>query len=140
MKCGPYGLTEALSVIAVWMSMRRTTVVVAAFALLAAFVSFGVETETASLIVAPSAVEPSVFTTKAKLPLVPPAAMMVFEVQVNVPVPPAAGTPVQVKFAGGVKGTKVVFAGTVSVRVMGWFVALCAMFVKSCVYVMFCPA
>src|SRR4051794_17194724 len=115
------------------MSMVRFAVVTALLALFATFVSFGVETETLSVTVVPLAVVGSVLTTNENEPLVPPAAMTVFDVQVNVPVPPTAGTPVQVKFAGGLNETKVVPAGTVSVSVMVWFVACVAMLVKSCV-------
>src|SRR3954452_740529 len=120
MKCAPYWLCTALSVSPIWMSMVRFAVVTALLALFVRFVSFGVETETLSVIVVPLGVVAPTFTTKLNEPLVPPDRMLVFEVQVNVPVPPTAGTPAQVKFAGGVNETKVVFAGTVSVSVMVW--------------------
>src|ERR1043166_52080 len=118
MKCAPNVGSEALSVVAVWMSMRRCTVVVVLFALFAAFVSFGVETETLSVMTVPSATVELTFTTSEKLPLFAPAASVppTFDVHVNEPVPPTAGTPLQVKPVGGVKETKVVLAGIVSVR------------------------
>src|SRR5216684_2693465 len=114
------------------MSMVRFAVVTALLELFVKFVSPGTETETLSVIVVPSAVVAPTLTTNENEPLVAPPTMAVVEVHVNDPVPPPAGTPVQVKFAGGVNETKVVFAGTVSVSVIVEPpVEFWAMFVKS---------
>src|SRR5260370_32084355 len=72
------------------------------------------------------------FTTRGKL-TVPPATMVcpAFSVHVNVPVPPAAIV-LQVQLAGGVKETRVVFAGIVSLKVA--FVSVIGpLFVTVCV-------
>src|SRR5437588_11966227 len=100
------------------MSMVRFTVVTALLELFEASVSPGTETETLSVTVVPLTAVGSVLTTNENDPLVAPPTIAVVEVQVNVPVPPNAGTPVQVKFAGGLKETNVVFAGTLSVSVV----------------------
>src|SRR5258708_357600 len=116
------------------MSMVRFAVVTALLALFVKFVSPGPEPEPLSVIGGPSAGVAPPLTTNETEPLVAPPTMAVVEVHVNVPVPPTAGTPVQVKFAGGVNETKVVFAGTVSVSVIVEPpVEFWAMFVKSCV-------
>src|SRR3954451_840693 len=84
MKCAPYGgVPAALSFFDVCTSMRRCTVSVVLLTLLFAFESFGVVTRTVSVIVVPSAVAGSTFTTSVNVGLSEPLVVMLVVVQVT---------------------------------------------------------
>ena len=96
-----------------------------------------VETVAVFAMTVPGAVPAPTRTTNVKVALAP-AARLAF-VQVNDPVPPTAGTPLQAKPAGMERERKVVFAGTDSLST-AFTAALGPAFCTTIVNVTSCPA